>query len=388
MSVKILIDPFYTTFYPFHLLPHIFFSKGSLLHRLLKGLLGNRPGANPGQAFGPKGFDGMDLGISYTRLLRSDLSLREQVLSRYRRAKWPVYAFHATYQGGARFFADTAMELSEDNVRTRRGLRNQIRAAAEIGGRGAILVIHLGEGTGSVSASLHRVVRLLEAVLPDAEEKGVILAAENMPGPVGGRYFLGSDYRDLKEVFKALPSPCLKACFDWGHANTYAAVFASQERRRPTGDYLSTFGYGRELIQELGQDIVYAHLHYNRSHLGSAEAVPAGGDEHMPLTRIPLGEWEAFCKSLDLLMEVTSVRDTGKVNLELIPRRFFGFYPVFPTGSSRSEQWASLQLLRQVLDPNSGRRFSVPPARGPREGPRRRREGHCPEVALGVQASD
>jgi len=388
MSVKILIDPCYVRYYPFHLLPRILLSNGTRLHRFLRRISGSGLGMFPRWAFGPEGFDGMDLGISYTRLLRPDLSLRERVLSRYRKARWPIYAFHATFQGGARFFADTAMELSEDNDRTRRGLRNQIRAAAEIAGRGAILVLHLGAATGSVKASLQRTIRLLEAELPYAEEKGVILAAENMPRPIGGRYFLGADYRDLKEVFKALPSPFLKACFDWGHANSYAELFASQGGRSPTENDLRTFGYCREMIQELGREIVYAHIHYNRSHRRTDDQVFAGGDEHMPLTRIPPADWDAFCGTLRLLTEISSIQNSGRINLELIPRRFFGFYSVFPSGSSRCEQASSLRLLRDVLDQASGRSSASAIPRVFGAGVESRGKRPCPEVAVGFQASD
>lgn len=386
MSVKILIDPFYVNSYPFHVVPRIFLPDGNGLGRLMGGLPGSGLGSFPRRAFGPEGFDGMDLGFSYTRLLRPDLSLREGVLSRYRRSKWPIHAFHATFRGGPRFFAETAMEISEDGERALRGLRSQIQAAGDIGGRGTILVIHLGVLADSLEASLRKVIRRLESVLPLAEDRGVILAAENMPRPVGGRYFLGADYRDLKRVLQALPSPFLRVCFDWGHANNYAGIFASQEGRSPMEGYLKGFGYCRELIQELGQDIAYAHIHYNRSHLQDAGRALKPRDEHMPLTRIPSGDWDAFCRTLQLLIEVSSIRHTRRINLELIPRRMFGFYSVFPTGSSRAEQMSSLKLLREILEPES--RTPSPGVRG--SGGRSEPCGRDsrPESSIGSKASD
>jgi hypothetical protein len=356
--VKILIDPFYVNGWPYHLLPRILLSKGAPLKALSRLLPGDGLGPLPRWAFGPGGFDGMDLGFSYTRLLRPDLSLRDRVVARYRRSRWPVFAFHATFGGGARLFADTAMELSEGNERARRGLRSQIQAAAAISGRGAILVVHLGAVLDSARRSLERALRVLSDVLPEAEERGVILALENMPSPVRGRYYLGADYRDLQRALRDLPSPCLKVCFDWGHANQYAGLFAEQTGKRDVSGYRKTFGYCREMVEELGPEIVYAHIHYNRSHCRDlASAGPASGDEHMPLNRIPPEELPAFSSTLRLLFERSSIRETGRVNLELIPRRVFGRYPVFPTGSSRCEQMASLGLLRALVEEQHGPSF-------------------------------
>lgn len=292
----------------------------------------------------------MDLGFSYTRLLRPDLSLRERVVARYKRARWPIFAFHATFGGGAPFFADTAMELSDGSERARRGLQSQIRAAAAIAGKGAILVVHLGAVLDSASQSLERATRALADVLPVAEEKGVVLALENMPSPVRGRSYLGADYRDLKKVLRDLPSPCLKVCFDWGHANQYGGLFAEQTHKKDIASYRKTFGYCKEMVEELGPEIVYAHIHYNRSHCRvRASAGPASGDEHMPLTRIPPREVSAYSDTLQLLFDRSSLLETGRVNLELIPRQVFGRYPVFLTGSSWREQMGSLGLLRALI---------------------------------------
>ncbi|MEW6442178.1 MAG: TIM barrel protein [bacterium] len=352
VALKILIDPSYVNFRPFHLLPRIVFSRAgwSGFRRLAQRMPGNGIGPFPRWAFGPEGFDGLDLGISYTRLLRPDLTLRERVLEGYRKARWPIYAFHATFPGGSPFFMDTALDLGENSERTRRGLRSHIRAAAEIGGKGTLLVVHLGAANGSVETAIRNAVRLLETGLPLAQEQEVVLALENMPRPAGGRYYLGGDYADLKKVLAALPSPWLKVCFDWGHANNYAGVFARLHRLRAPDAYVQTFGYGREMIRELGLDIVYAHVHYNRSHTEKSEKALEQGDEHMPLTRVLPAEWDAFCDTLRLLMRETSIRTFGRVNLELIPRRIFGFYPVFPRGSSLAEQLSSVKTARSILE--------------------------------------
>ncbi len=293
----------------------------------------------------------MDLGFSYTSLLRSDLSLCEKTLALYREARWPIHAFHATFTGGSRFFEDTVLELTDDDERTRRGVRNHILAAAAIAGPGSILVLHLGTVKGSSEKAMERSLRVLEAFLPLAEEKRVILALENMPRPSSdNRIHLGADYRELQRVLDRLRSPCLKICLDWGHANDYAEVFATKEGRAPLDAYIRSFGYCREIIEELGKEIVYAHIHYNRNHESLGEASGPCRDEHMPLTRIPPQYWDPFCDTLSLLMEKSSIRETGSINLELIPRRFFGCYTALPTGGGLREQLESVRLLRGLLN--------------------------------------
>ena len=354
MSIKILGDPCYLNMYPFHLIPRIlqnFRVPGSGLFALRNG---NVTGPFPHWALGADGYDGMDLGFTYTHLFRSDLSLREEVLSQYRQVRWPIYAFHATFEGGAPFLKDTALNLTKDEERTRRGLKNHIRAAGEIGGPDTILVLHLGISPAEKEKCLEGIARLLSSYLPLAEEKQVILAVENMPGSVRGKTPLGADYRDLKNLLEMIPSPYLKICLDLGHANSYAEFFARQEGRMPLDEYVKGFGYCREMIQELGKEIVYAHVHYNRSHIQGQEVGKEKKDEHMPLTHIPMEHWDAYSRILQLMIQETSITRTKRVNLELIPRRFFGCFTVFPTGGCLSESLESARVLRKILNGHSG----------------------------------
>ena len=277
------------------------------------------------------------------------MTLCEKTLAQYQKAHWPIDAFHGTFTGGSKFFESTALELTVDDERTRRGVLNHILAAAAIGGPGSILVLHLGTVKGRPEKDLERAARVLESFLHLAEKKRVILALENMPRP-DKRVHLGADYRELRKVLNMLPSPYLKVCLDWGHANDYAEVFARKEGRTPLEAYIRTFGYCREIIEELGKDIVYAHVHYNRNHENLGKASEPCRDEHMPLTRIAPWYWEGFCETLALLMEKSSIREMGRINLELIPRRFFGCYTTLSTGAGLHEQLESVKLLRGILD--------------------------------------
>jgi len=349
-AMKILIDPIFVNPRPFHLLPKFF---GLPVDRAVPTPFWSSrswTGPFPWRAFGPDGFDGMDLGLTYTYLFRSDLSLREEVLKRYRLSRWPIRAFHATFSGEARFFRDTGMDLASNGERTRRGLLNHIRAASEIGGRGSVLVIHPGTVQTRRDETLDAVVKNLEGCLPAAEQHQVVLALENMPRSMGSTQYLGSDYRELRHVLVKLPSPCLKVCLDLGHANNYGEVHVRDRGSEDLEGYLRGFGYCREMIRELGREIVYAHIHYNRSHLLSERARLKNFDEHMPISHIPGPCWEGFRETLRLLLRETSVLQTGYVNLELVPGRLFGLYEVMPMGAEYRSQRASLRLLRDELE--------------------------------------
>jgi hypothetical protein len=211
------------------------------------------------------------------------------------------------------------------------------------------MVLHLGRAMDPPQQALEKALRVIDSAVHLAEQYGVILALENMPYCPPGRYYLGADYRELKKAIDLLKSPCVKVCLDWGHANNYSRFFARDASRGPIDEYVRTFGYCREIINELGPDIVYAHVHYNRSHRLGDEEFFEEYDEHMPLCRIPQQERGIFNDIISLLVHRTSVPKVGLLNLELIPKRFFGFYQAFPTGSTRKEQFESVQLLREMV---------------------------------------
>jgi len=347
--MKILIDPAYLNPEPFHLLPRFLVLP---VDRLVPSFWwGSRfwTGPFPWWALGPNGFDGLDLGFSYTYLFRPDLTIREKVLDRYRALRWPIRAFHGTFAGGPGFFRQTALDLSVDGERTRRGLINHIRVAAELGGRGTVLVLHPGLVRNGKREAMETVVANLEGCLPEAEARQVVLALENMPRSAGPTRYLGSDYRELGQVLSRLPSACLKICLDLGHANTYGEVHARSNGRRDVEGYLRRFGYCREMIRALGKEIVYAHVHYNRSHVVPQKALRGNPDEHMPLSHVPEPFWAFFRETLHLLFRRTSVCRTGYLNLELAPRRLFGHYRVMPMGGGLREQVSSVRRLREVL---------------------------------------
>jgi sugar phosphate isomerase/epimerase len=348
--IKVLIDPLYVNPYPFHLIPKILGGRGVPLGPFSSRCLAPLGGSWVHRAFGPGRFDGMDLGFGFTDILDADLNVREKVLEEYGSKGWPIYSFHATFGGGSPLFADTRMELTEDNERTRRGLRNQVLVAARLKSHTpAVIVLHLGRTAGDPAKALERSLRMIASVVPLAEESGLILALENMPRCPPGETYLGSDYRDLQRALRTLRSPAVKVCLDWGHANNYSRFFARDNRREPLEQYVRQFGYVREMIDELGKDIGYAHIHYNRSHILTGEAFFEEYDEHMALSRIPLEEREAFAGVIARLVRATSVQEIGLLNLELIPKRFFGIYKAFPTGSTLKEQLASVTLLRQMV---------------------------------------
>lgn len=350
-GVRLLIDPAYVKFYPYHLLPMVW---GTMVGRRFSSLFQWAPEESTRFIHDVYGeaqdqYDGMDIDFTYTGIFDAELNIRPRLLeryaARYRSGRWPIMAYHATFADGSPLFKSTEMSLCRAAARDIRGLRNHIKAASQISGRGAIIAVHMGNTTDH-EAGMKNVLRSLEAVVQDAEDQGVILALENMTASPPGHSYLGADYRDLQQVLRAFRSPSVKVCLDWGHANNFAASFLRVTGREVDQLYLASFGYCREMIQELGADIAHAHLHYNASHTVPDAPIDRHWDQHQPLNRIPGDEREAFRETLELLLRETRI---STLTLELFPRRYFGILPMFRTGSNRQDQKDSAALLRQML---------------------------------------
>ena len=367
-DVRVLIDPAYVKFYPFHLVPTVVsgLSRGRLSAlagrwmpdestRFLRDVYGR----------GADQYDGMEVDFTYTGIFDEALNIRPQMLERYaarrRSGGWPIVTYHATFADGSPLFRRTEMSLCRADERDIRGLRNHIVAASEISGPGSIIAVHMGNTTDH-EGGMRNVLRSLDAVVRLAEDRGVILALENMTAAPPGHSYLGADYRDLQRVLRAMASPSVKVCFDWGHANHFAASFLAATGRPPDPVYLATFGYCREMIRELGPEIVHAHIHYNAAHTVPDAAADRHWDQHQPLNRLPDEERPAFEETLELLLRETRVTT---LTLELFPSHYFGVVPMFRTGSNRRDQRESAAIVRQMLG-----RIPEAPRRGRAQTPR------------------
>ena len=357
-GIRVLIDPAYVKFHPFHLIPMVMGgrAKAGVLARLGRW----RPEESTrfiADVYGTRRdqYDGMDIDFTYTGIFDEQLNLNARLLERYRArcrsGTWPILAYHATYADGSPLFRATEMSLCRADARDVRGLRNHVVAASEISGPGSVVAVHMGNTTDH-EGGIRNVIRCLEAAVRDAEDRGVTLALENMTASPRGHSYLGADYRDLQRVLRAIRSPSLKVCFDWGHANNFAASFLQATGRTEGPHYLASFGYCREMIRELGVEIVHAHLHYNVSHTAGNAPIDRHWDQHQPLNRVPRDEWPAMEDTLELLLRETRI---GTLTLELFPRRYFGILPMFRTGSDSRDQRESAAIVRQALARVEGR---------------------------------
>ena len=258
--------------------------------------------------------------------------------------KWPICAFHGGHENLRHQFRHMETRLEDDSGVVRPKLFHQIWAARLLSAvERPVIVYHPGflSVRGKIPAS---VMRNIAYAVGLAEELNVMIALENMPRARAG-YYIGSDFRDLKTILKYIGSDHLGVCFDWGHANNYAPFYANENRRNY--DYVDDFGYQEEMISELNENIVYAHLHFNFNHCSYYPCDE--DDEHFPLTRLNCIDAWSYRKTVRRLIDSTAIKKFGYVLLEVFPKRVFGFYPFWPNGASRFEQYESVRILRQMI---------------------------------------
>jgi len=352
--MKYLIDPNYANLIPFN-----FMLKTLTITKRLENVDKNANGRLRKKSFkphNPKGFDGMDLNLAVASLFTKDWNIKRTKLKKLKAKKWSIYTFHAGQEKQAPQFKHTYTNLAEDDVLTKKKIKTQISVASELQkasdiGKKPIIVFH--PGMIPKKAKVPRsVLNNLEFAVRKAEDHKIILALETMHFPFGGHlpyekhipykkgYYIGADYNDLMYILDKIRSPWLKICLDWGHVNAYAPEYA-KDKKNPKR-YLKEFSYHSEVIDALNKDICYAHIHYNNSHNRFPKKL--GKDEHLPLTRIYGENIYYFKKSIEELINKTSILEHDFIHLELMP---FTFYP---KGSKLKEQLESIEILKSIIN--------------------------------------
>jgi len=246
---------------------------------------------------------------------------------------------HAGHESELGCFRDACTSLADDDDLTKKKIKVQIQAAAELQkatgiGKSPIIVFHTGY-LPQKSSVPDAVLKNLETAVKEAENKKVIVALENMQHSKKW-YLIGSDYKDLEYIMKKVDSPWLKVCFDWGHANAYAWEYAKKAKNPK--EYLENFSYHSQIIDALNKKICYTHIHYNESQ----QNFSYGEDEHLPLTRIPQGFMAGFERTIEEMLEKTSIAEHDFIHLELFPFTFW------KKGSTRKEQIQSIRIIEGI----------------------------------------
>lgn len=351
--MKYLIEHNFTLKHPFYILipSLVHYTKLSFLKKLTTGT-----GKINKNFFRPREFDGNEFCFVMTGIFDKNYNINKRRLKSYKKMKLPHHTFHANYSCPPAQFKETYLNLSEDDERTQKALKAHIDAVSELKRtkEDVIMVIHGGRTKENQQRAIDNVVLNLEKALPYAERNGIILAIENMTAEdKEGHYYIGADYDDLKQILRKLPSNNLKVTFDWGHANTYYKKYIEKnfgKKYTELGEEVLSFKHIDDLIDNLKQDIIYGHIHYNESHLYFPYHIYGCSlDEHRPLTDIPLKEINNFSRTIRKLLEETQIKNYGYIHLELWPRTYFEFYTVAKKGSSQSEQLRSLKLFKNLF---------------------------------------
>lgn len=333
--MKYLIDPNYITPLPYSLLSDTlayitgfeFIRDLNLTYRLNK------------KAF--LKFDGADFNLVLSGLFEGEQNKpRWKKIEKIKEKDWNMYAFHGGHEEVNKQFKHMETNLAEDTDIIRQKIRSQIQVAKELANTpNPIIVYHPGL-VQSKPKDFKATLKNLEFALKEAGNN-MLIVIENMPREDKG-YYIGADYRDLKQILKDINSPNLGVCFDWGHANNYSKTFAKENNKNY--EYVTSFSYHKEIIEELNEKIIYAHIHYNKNHLDMDPN--KGEDDHMPLTRIKVEEVGRYRQTIRDLVKKTSIKKYEMMTLELIPKKVFWFYTIWPTGSTRKEQYKSLEFLK------------------------------------------
>jgi len=338
--VKYLIDPNYVNSMPYNLVPDTLASLTGLEFLRNMDIVCNLKK----EAFSR--FDGVDLNFTLAGLFKGEENTpRWKKIDKLKRKNWKIYAFHGGHENLNKQFSYMETNLAEDTKITRAKILSQLEVAQYLSSfKDSIIVYHLGL-VKRKDKDYKATLKNLEFAVKEAENRNLIIAVENTPRAREGAY-IGSDYRDIKKILEEIQGPNLGVCFDWGHANNYARVFAEENKRGE--DYIKSFGYQKEIIEEFNKKIIYSHIHYNKNHLKNK--IGEADDEHLPLTRIPPDELHLYGAIMDDLMQKTSIKQHDCILLELMSRKVFGFYEFWPTGSTREEQYKSLYLLKKMIE--------------------------------------
>lgn len=333
--MRYLIDPNYVTLLPYSLLSDTlayvtgfeFIRDLNLTYRLNEKVFSE--------------FDGADFNLVLSGLFKGEQNEpRWKKVEKTKDEEWDMYAFHGGHELVNEQFKHMETNLAEDTDLTRQKIRSQIQVAKELANTmNTIIVYHPGM-VQNKPTNFKATLKNLEFALKEAQDD-MLIAIENMPRCNKGHY-IGSDYRDIKQILKEINSPNLGMCFDWGHANNYAKTFAQETNKKE--EYIKNFSHHKEIIEELNEKIIYAHIHYNRNHLIADPSERE--DEHMPLTRMKVEEIKNYRETIRDLVKKTSIKKYDMMMLELIPKKVFGFYTIWPTGSTRKEQYKSLEFLK------------------------------------------
>lgn len=330
--------------YPSHHYRKIFRGIGKVKHNLFEDSL-----------YDGIEFDAHHVDVFFYKRWRIDWKRIEK----FKKQGLPIEAVHAHYPSGVRMLrrSDLLLNLAVRSPLIVEGLKAHIEITANLVKDKKILVVHPGvvkEDTSDFEA-VENVVATLKQCLEELERRAVFLCLENLNPHYGlGLRNIGDNYKVLGEILTRVNHPNIKIVYDWGHANAFARDFYERNKENLAEDYLTNFLYHKELINNLGREIVYAHLNYNPAHdlheVLLKNFFVTGWDYHMGLNKIPQRWLSGYKEVMKLLCEKTSIKEFGKVLLEIRPHRLFRIFDFSSFGVTDEEAIKTLKLLRNWFE--------------------------------------
>lgn len=357
---------------PFFLIPEFLVSEWPKLKRFFDPKNGiGKPNL---KLFEKGAYDGIELVL--WGMFDEDWSIREERIKKYKESKLPFYTFHGCFESFPSKFRNVYLNLAEKNKQVKKAIRSHIAVTSMLGKENPVLVFHPGiiKREDEKDKALHNVIDNLEGVLDFAKQKKVTVTLENMPRMQTLPSFC-NNFVDLKYILEKINHPNLKITFDWGHLNTCLTdkIYRDYSQKIKRSFY---FNHINQFIDAAGQDIVHAHIHYNRSHLNRFSNLRQGllkkfliylffwtslskfirndrendiYDEHLTLNKIQeeyLGSYEETIKNL---LKKSSIKKYGFVTHEISPRRVFRFFTYSKTGAKFADYIAGLKIFKKMV---------------------------------------
>jgi sugar phosphate isomerase/epimerase len=357
---------------PFFLIPEFLVSEWPYLKKFLDSKNGiGKP--NP-KLFESDAYDGIELVL--WGMFDENWNIREERLKKYKEGKLPLYTFHACFESFPSKLRNVYLNLAENDKAIKKAIRSHVEAASILGKENPILVFHPGviKNDGEKTQALRNVINNLGEMAYFAQQKGVTLTLENMPQMRNLPPFC-NNFTELKYILEKIKHPNLKITFDWGHLNTCLTncEYKNYSKKLEKNFY---FSHINQFIDAAGEDIIHAHIHYNRSHLNRFSKLRRGllkkfliylffwtsmskfirndrendlYDEHLTLNKIQDEYLGSYGQTIKNLLEKSSIKKYGFVTHEISPRRVFQFFTYSKTGAKFADYIDGLKIFKKMI---------------------------------------
>lgn len=318
-----------------------------------------------------EGYDGMELTL--WGLFDEYWQVNKQRKDIIKSAGINTYTFHGCFEGCPKSLRGYYLNLAEKCSDTFAAIRAQIDIASELSNKNPILIFHPGFCDKKLNRdqAVKNVVENIKPHLDYAQDRNVMITLENMDYKSEGKMIF-YDYQDFEYLYSQIDHPNLRTTIDWGHMNTNSNN--PEVIKRLGKDKIDKFEHITEFIDKLNNKIIHAHMHYNKSHqingikkkrnyindlvyliffwtetvkfLNKGNVGISVYDKHLPLNRISAEDVDSYRKTVNELLERTSIRDFGYITHEISPKKIFKYFNFIEDGAEYEDLMDSLKIFK------------------------------------------